>query len=250
MVVNWDAHLLKILTQSQCGILDCILENRSFPSKQRFESLDSLSDDLKFLVTEGFIRHKPNPLEIEGLDEESRNQTSDGFELTVLLKAHLKPNKKPHVNLLTGSKLPTYTQPELLYSATDAEIKVLIDNRPGQTQFRSSLLDWYGCCIVTGCCIQDILEAAHIQPYDEGQIQDPDNGLLLRADIHKLFDANLLGFELITRHEIRIVLDSSLLDTPYNEYNGNEYGFGLDRHPKHEYLKDRYKNFLSVAKLT
>src|SRR5258708_34029529 len=33
------------------------------------------------------------------------------------------------------------------------------------------------------------LEAAHIKPFSEGGIHDPTNGLLLRRDIHALFDS-------------------------------------------------------------
>ncbi len=33
------------------------------------------------------------------------------------------------------------------------------------------------------------LEAAHIKPYSEGGSHTPNNGLLLRRDIHSLFDA-------------------------------------------------------------
>ncbi|MEO2018753.1 MAG: HNH endonuclease signature motif containing protein [Fuerstiella sp.] len=40
-----------------------------------------------------------------------------------------------------------------------------------------------------------VLEAAHIRPYRRPEDNDVQNGLLLRADIHTLFDLNLLGIE-------------------------------------------------------
>ncbi len=50
-------------------------------------------------------------------------------------------------------------------------------------------------CVVTGCTVIAVLEAAHIRPYRRPEDNDVKNGLLLRADIHTLFDLNLLGIE-------------------------------------------------------
>ena len=43
-------------------------------------------------------------------------------------------------------------------------------------------------CVVTGERTLPILDAAHIRPYEEGGEHDVTNGLLLRTDIHRLFD--------------------------------------------------------------
>jgi putative restriction endonuclease len=37
------------------------------------------------------------------------------------------------------------------------------------------------------------LEAAHIRPFGEGGAHEVSNGLLLRSDIHKLFDKGYVG---------------------------------------------------------
>ena len=50
-------------------------------------------------------------------------------------------------------------------------------------------------CAVTGCNILAVLEAAHIKAYRGENDNNAGNGLLLRADIHTLFDLNLLGIE-------------------------------------------------------
>lgn len=66
--------------------------------------------------------------------------------------------------------------------------------RRGQTAFRKSLLKAYkGRCAISGCQLVDVLEAAHISPYRGVRDNDPSNGILLRADLHTLFDLNLLG---------------------------------------------------------
>jgi hypothetical protein len=49
--------------------------------------------------------------------------------------------------------------------------------------------------MVTGCTLLDIIEAAHISPYRGQEDQNAENGLLLRADIHTLFDLDFMGVE-------------------------------------------------------
>jgi hypothetical protein len=41
----------------------------------------------------------------------------------------------------------------------------------------------------------DVVEAAHIKPYRGAADNHPANGLLLRADLHTLFDLDLIGIE-------------------------------------------------------
>ncbi|WP_341520947.1 HNH endonuclease [Pseudomonas sp. G.S.17] len=68
-----------------------------------------------------------------------------------------------------------------------------IVRRQGQGSFRKKLLKAYsGQCAVTGCTIGALLEAAHIVPYLGTDTNVVSNGLLLRADIHTLFDLGLL----------------------------------------------------------
>lgn len=69
-----------------------------------------------------------------------------------------------------------------------------VTQRRGQTKFRASLLEAYnGRCAVTGCNLTSVLEAAHISPYRGDQTNHVQNGLLLRADIHTLFDLGKLS---------------------------------------------------------
>lgn len=65
--------------------------------------------------------------------------------------------------------------------------------RQGQSRFRKDLLKAYkGRCVITGCDIEAALEAAHIIPYCLTKDNNIFNGLLLRADLHTLFDFNLI----------------------------------------------------------
>lgn len=83
----------------------------------------------------------------------------------------------------------------------DARHKVLaaIVRRRGQAAFRQALLSAYeGRCAITGCAVPDVLEAAHIHPYRGQETNRVDNGLLLRADLHTLFDLGLLSVNAAT----------------------------------------------------
>ena len=65
----------------------------------------------------------------------------------------------------------------------------LIRPRLGQGTFRVAVTQAYhGACAVTGEHSLPVLDVAHIQGYSEGGPHDVRNGLLLRADIHRLFD--------------------------------------------------------------
>jgi putative restriction endonuclease len=94
----------------------------------------------------------------------------------------------------------------------------IIAQRRGQRKFRNSLLAAYDQrCAVTGCSILDILEAAHICPYRNDETNKPVNGLLLRSDIHTLFDCGLISVDAST---MRVVLSRSLLNSDYKGLKG------------------------------
>jgi putative restriction endonuclease len=61
--------------------------------------------------------------------------------------------------------------------------------RRGQGAFRLMVMDAYERkCAVTGEKTLPALEAAHIRPFSDVQSHDVGNGLLLRSDVHKLYD--------------------------------------------------------------
>ena len=89
--------------------------------------------------------------------------------------------------------------------------------REGQPVFRRKLIEAYeGKCAVTGCSIQVLLEAAHITPYAGAWHTRAQHGLLLKTDIHTLFDRGLLWID--TDFKIRI--SERLAGTEYAELNG------------------------------
>jgi hypothetical protein len=97
-----------------------------------------------------------------------------------------------------------------------AQIRV----RLGQGPFREQLLRAYGArCPISGCDATDALEAAHIQPYRGTQTHHVENGLLLRADLHTLFDMSLLT---VASSDWSVVLSPSLREGSYRRLHGSE----------------------------
>jgi putative restriction endonuclease len=79
----------------------------------------------------------------------------------------------------------------------------LVATRLHQGAFRAVVLEAYESrCAITGHRIRPTLEAAHIKPVAAGGLHRVDNGLLLRSDIHTLFD---LGYVTVdVEHHLRV----------------------------------------------
>jgi putative restriction endonuclease len=79
----------------------------------------------------------------------------------------------------------------------------LIRPRLGQGAFRVMVTDIYQRrCAVTQERTLPALEAAHIRPYGDGGAHEARNGLLLRRDIHSLFDAGYVTVTPDLRFEV------------------------------------------------
>jgi len=88
-----------------------------------------------------------------------------------------------------GDKIPLVAAPEEKYGSP-----IEIRPRLGQSSFRVLVTDAYQRrCAITGERTLIALEAAHIIPYSGDGGHDVRNGLLLRADFHRLFDAGLVS---------------------------------------------------------
>jgi len=133
--------------------------------------------------------------------------------------------------------------PESLTDARERTNREIVQ-RQGQSIFRSKLLKAYGGqCAITDCDAEAALEAAHIIPYLGTETNHVTNGLLLRADIHTLFDLYLISIDPNTR---KVVVFSNLLNTCYKELNGKSLKFPQDHaaSPSHQALARHYATFL------
>lgn len=120
-----------------------------------------------------------------------------------------------------------------------------ISVRRGQPEFREQLLAaWQRRCVVTGCQIVGLLEAAHISPHSEGTDYRTSNGLLLRADIHTLYDLGLLSID----QHLRVHLAQEIQYSEYRQYQGKKIDRLPERSaeaPSHEALAKRHATFVS-----
>ncbi len=72
----------------------------------------------------------------------------------------------------------------------------LVPQRLGQNAFQARVLTAYERrCAITGSKIRPVLQAAHIRPVTSGGEHRLDNGLLLKSDVHTLFDRGYLGVD-------------------------------------------------------
>ncbi|MGF1685131.1 HNH endonuclease [Photobacterium japonica] len=64
-----------------------------------------------------------------------------------------------------------------------------------QAQFRKLLMKLDKCCVLTGEESNTVLEAAHIIPVAGGGPDIPSNGIVLRCDLHRLYDSAAFNFD-------------------------------------------------------
>ena len=109
---------------------------------------------------------------------------------------------------------------------TRAYMSRKVKERHGQGAFRQELLAAYaGRCPISGCDVPEALEAAHITPHLGVQSQVLANGLLLRADIHALFDCGLMAVDPMT---MTIAVAKSLMRSAYADYHGRRLAAAAD----------------------
>lgn len=107
--------------------------------------------------------------------------------------------------------------PEDKEDARDRTLTAIVRRR-GQPEFRRALIKAYeGKCALTGCDFEGALEAAHITPYMGVHTNHITNGLLLRADIHTLFDLRHIAVDTTT---MKVRLADVLKGTKYWTLNG------------------------------
>ncbi|PID95825.1 MAG: hypothetical protein CSA85_00330 [Alphaproteobacteria bacterium] len=99
--------------------------------------------------------------------------------------------------------------------------------RENQRYFRHELFKLYnGKCVISGYSVPEALEAAHILPHNGDKIRDtPNNGLLLRSDLHKLFDEGLWS---ICPKTNKVVLSDKLKKSQYSEFDSKKIDHKAD----------------------
>jgi predicted restriction endonuclease len=183
-----------------------------------------------FPITKAEFDRIESKLASEGRSLPKSSVISDGAASSALSKTAAEINESGYFNLA---------------ALTDERQKSLreIVERRGQPEFRNRLIAAYGGrCAVTGCDALAALEAAHIVPYTGPQSHHVTNGLLLRADIHTLFDIDLIGINPVS---LTISVAAAIKATVYAELHGRKLSLPdktVDA-PNREALKERWKRF-------
>jgi putative restriction endonuclease len=132
-------------------------------------------------------------------------------------------------------------------SLADARERTLasIAVRQGQPQFRKALLQAYGGrCALSACEVEAALEAAHIVPYLGARTNHVQNGILLRGDLHALFDRGLLG---VNPETWTVVLHDDLQGTSYESLRGAAVSIPV--HEKFRPSPEAFRRHLEAAGL-
>lgn len=91
------------------------------------------------------------------------------------------------------------------------------ETRPEQQKFRKGIVDRDGLkCSISGCDIPEVLDAAHLHGHADNGSSDPSNGIILRKDLHGLFDGGLLQLG----RDGRVSFKPSIIDPVYTQYEG------------------------------
>jgi hypothetical protein len=123
-----------------------------------------------------------------------------------------------------------------------------VRERPGQERFRRHLKLAYGnCCSLSGCQVADVLDGAHIDGYVGPDSDNIQNGLLLRRDLHALFDHNLIGIDPATSR-VYFAPETHAWNE-YRQWSGQatlRMPPSVDCRPSREALARRWKRFVDA----
>lgn len=180
-------------------------------------------EDAALLLAE--IRHR------SGIDHELRPASElISYEAIQALQGVLEENGRLTVE---ESFSPTV---EAVVAEGKRVEQVLRVIREGQAEFRKRLVAQYGAvCMVTGTAQASVIDAAHIVPYNGTSTNALSNGLLLRKDIHALFDAGLLNIG----PDLVVYVSAGVDDPFYRSLDGKELKLSSPAKMSKEALKQR-----------
>ena len=124
------------------------------------------------------------------LDFENITLQNDYTEVAIQILTQ-KEMIEPDLKMVLGDGFEKFIPNEL-----DMRIKRISESfvREGQESFRKKLMLIYSeKCAVTGTNVKSVLEAAHVVPFNGRNSNHIQNGIILRRDIHRLFDTYQLS---------------------------------------------------------
>jgi len=162
-----------------------------------------------------------------------------GQQLLTIVQRHLaSTNSSVTLGKARAARAKKKKSPSELAEAIEREARG--KGRVGQAAFRERLIETYGACPITGCALEPALSAAHIWEYHQGGGYELWNGILLRADIHLLFDRHLL--RIFPGDPPVVVLGESIRAVPGYDFHMNTLDVpkGVDRARMKEVLRERW----------
>ena len=189
-------------------------------------------------VAHGFAQPALGPLTAGDL----RYRTNHARSTLERLKFKVTDGKSDHTVAPETADGSGSFNPTIVVDTRVRNVRAIYQRR-GQQQFRDALLAAYNNrCVVTGCPVRDVLEAAHIFPYRGHATNQVNNGLLFRADIHTLFDCGLMG---IDPESMAVLVAKELNDSEYEHLRDHRIRSPqkLDQQPSVKALRAHMKRF-------
>lgn len=119
--------------------------------------------------------------------------------------------------------------------------------RPEQHEFRARMRrSFRERCAVTGCTTTAVLEAAHISTKAGSDDNSESNGILLRSDIHLLFDRHLIT---LSEDGTRVEVSSELTDQGYSFLRSVEVARPANGSLSKENIREHRNRFFERQKL-
>jgi putative restriction endonuclease len=152
-------------------------------------------------------------------------------------KNNIVTGKGYDTSTLEGAALWTQVEERIARTAAFPELQTqetsqdrygkgqMVYPRLGQGGFRIMVTDAYSRrCAITGERTLPALEAGHIKPYAENGPHRIDNGILLRSDLHNLFD---LGYLTISPDDYRVKVSKRIKE----EFKNGRHYYAFDNQP-------------------
>ncbi|HGX3708989.1 TPA: HNH endonuclease [Escherichia coli] len=118
----------------------------------------------------------------------------------------------------------------------------IVRSRPDQAAFAQAVKDnCYAQCVITGTRLMARCEAAHLVEHKQGGADHYTNGLLLRADIHALFDASLCAID-PANLTVHFTPDALFLDPDLQAFEGKKLS-AVRKPINPEFLRARWETF-------
>jgi hypothetical protein len=199
---NWTIVVRQAETElQQESIWTSFVERREYRvysvSNRKIE-IERLNGGQNCILTPGMVEHAIERLRQSGCIHRGQLMNSVAKECA-LIRFHPNVVWEEHSQNICWERVivtSRNTIEEAIDEAPEDEferILVAVNRRRFQALFRQNLMTIYqNACVISHNDCPEVLEAAHISTHVVSRNNDTTNGLLLRADLHILFDRGLL----------------------------------------------------------